>query len=1262
MAVPGNLLSSATQQRDIFLPDFNDLDQSKKVKMVSKLRSQWTMVKNQQKPPNKVLGEAARDLCHSFSHLWEDGNARYLTRCASQVFSDTSDLLAPHPHGIPKLNETILTMAEFVFRLNKPVLAKHGFREDIEGLTQLDQMLIEEGADHGISDAVAQYYHDLCFGRSSDLNEMTPKEATSVKYTGHILWMGLLASTAPLVTSCMSFLYHLALPPLERRLRSYARTIAYAEALLVSVLSAARSLRLHNEEKQNTRERVIWIFNANEHDFGKLALEGYFEDVTAFKSDFEFTTIYLVSPDTTNDFAGRWPCGRNVQVHAVTDHAWLHHVSAPELIFMFHFDIANDRNLTQLLHLCSWSVQAHRPIVVMTCRCEAEARRLRELSDIMGLAIAWPFADTKGNVQRDSMFVRNLYSGMAGNPDIDYDDNGWMAAVWKSSRADKLAHWMEDDQVYVGEMRWFLEVNRARVRWTETFVRLISVTSENLAARCGDPKPGSEFTSEHLALCQEAFGRHEASVAELVESSLLAVITPEEAAEADAIKVGGEAQQPEPEAPEVRAEEEEREEEYRVVYARVLIRAEPSIKSSAVGIYHQGAVIRGVVRDVEGDKWLRIQHMKALTPSQVKAGAPKEVQEAWMLMDGHKLGLGTLLERTGNSVQEASAAQHKEPKEKEAEAPERRDATAKPSRTARSPAVFWGILDLKYDSKKCIEDIVKVLETGDGRLSRFSGCGASIKESFQQDHKLEETIRRAVLTENKKLTHDVIVDHGYGHTRPRQREFRKEYTDDLAERIKKEFSFEDQDLCVLKLCNRARGAGVIPVRVAELDEVLDKLLHPPVDMNQWLKEQPKDWAQSVTWGCFEEQTRHWWTNECPCFLVEECCQSMLTEKEERYFDGTMRVGFSLHREHRNKLPRGWVDSPDGPVRVQRPEGEESAPTDTSPPAPWNDDRPYLDLFRLESSILRVQWLGGYWKLPIEDINSQDLRGKVVSVAKMGTAPVSEYDLHTVYASIGDMVSLLFGANDMSQGAIRARYKSFPELSSFIIARMACSIRVGDKTKSSQLMELARMYMERQTGACKDLVSSYIHRNMGVAEAGHNSQWLVAAEHFKKSILKMPSNANSRHLLGLHYLEVGDPHKAREVLEEVLLLDPDFKAPYACLGVALLRLGNYARAAEVSKMGLTRHPHTPACWYNLGVASFVLAYLEEQEAGKGYIATELRAKALEALETARETRFRDQPWEAREDAMVARLRDEQEPLVWNEKKLPQDGWRVMGWRP
>ncbi|CAK9066850.1 unnamed protein product [Durusdinium trenchii] len=214
----------------------------------------------------------------------------------------------------------------------------------------------------------------------------------------------------------------------------------------------------------------------------------------------------------------------------------------------------------------------------------------------------------------------------------------------------------------------------------------------------------------------------------------------------------------------------------------------------------------------------------------------------------------------------------------------------------RSPAVFWGILDLKYDPSLPMERRVKVLETGDGRSSKFSGYGAAIKENFKADKKLEETLHRAVLVENKKLTHDFFVESGYQHLMPKQLCFRRIYQDFLALDIIQGLGLSTSgspSACVLKLCNRARGAGCIPISADDLDVALERLLTLPDNTEEWLEEQDENFPKDCEWGCFEEQVRHWWSNECPVFVCEELCHSAPVWQEGKGYDATMRVGFFL---------------------------------------------------------------------------------------------------------------------------------------------------------------------------------------------------------------------------------------------------------------------------------------------------------------------------------------------------------------------------------
>merc|ERR1719162_463178 len=103
-----------------------------------------------------------------------------------------------------------------------------------------------------------------------------------------------------------------------------------------------------------------------------------------------------------------------------------------------------------------------------------------------------------------------------------------------------------------------------------------------------------------------------------------------------------------------------------------------------------------------------------------------------------------------------------------------------------------------------------------------------------------------------------------------------EYTSDLADRIVDGLGLGQSDLVILKLCNRTRGAGILPVPVDELDEVLEDLLTLPEDFDTWLSRhaaQGHAAALAVQYGSFEEQKRHWWSCECPFFVAERFAES-----------------------------------------------------------------------------------------------------------------------------------------------------------------------------------------------------------------------------------------------------------------------------------------------------------------------------------------------------------------------------------------------------
>ncbi|CAE6955486.1 unnamed protein product [Symbiodinium natans] len=145
-----------------------------------------------------------------------------------------------------------------------------------------------------------------------------------------------------------------------------------------------------------------------------------------------------------------------------------------------------------------------------------------------------------------------------------------------------------------------------------------------------------------------------------------------------------------------------------------------------------------------------------------------------------------------------------------------------------------------------------------------------------------------------------FVQEGFAHLRPPTAAYPRRYEPNLAHRILRDLDVKGNGAVVLKLCNRSRGAGVVVVTASELDDVLRKLLTPPLDdLPEFLAERrPATLSLDDEQPLMEEQCLHWWSNECPLFVVERCCSSIPVAKDpdspER-FDGTLRVAFALYR-------------------------------------------------------------------------------------------------------------------------------------------------------------------------------------------------------------------------------------------------------------------------------------------------------------------------------------------------------------------------------
>jgi len=266
--------------------------------------------------------------------------------------------------------------------------------------------------------------------------------------------------------------------------------------------------------------------------------------------------------------------------------------------------------------------------------------------------------------------------------------------------------------------------------------------------------------------------------------------------------------------------------------------------------------------------------------------------------------------------------------------------------------------------------------------------------------------------------------------------------------------------------------------------------------------------------------------------------------------------------------------------------------------------------------------------------------------------------------------LLFNTSNhnLSHNGLNRKYSEFPEFGAFVCSRLAASMRLRDKQKSAQILELTRQQVSKRGGKPPGhLVLSYIQRNNGIYEAMH-SRWPAAESLFRKSLETMPTNATTRYLLGLAQLEAGATGDAITSFHQALLLDPDFKAPYASLGLAWLREGNYEKAASACEAGLARHPVTPHASYNLALARFGIAISLQGESGGGKPTTEvaeevkrLRQESLQALEAAQESRLQAQLWTEEDEELLATLRGTGR-LAWPRGTPARDGWRLWNWRP
>jgi len=558
-----------------------------------------------------------------------------------------------------------------------------------------------------------------------------------------------------------------------------------------------------------------------------------------------------------------------------------------------------------------------------------------------------------------------------------------------------------------------------------------------------------------------------------------------------------------------------------------------------------------------------------------------------------------------------------------------------PKQKRLKSAAFWGICDIKYDPREPKEcDRIRVLELGDGRSSRFSHHGRAIKIKFESEYCMDETpIKRAVMVENKKFTHDMFVQEGFAHLRPRTFAYARRYEPDLAQRILCDLKVFEGAV-VLKLCNRSRGAGVVVVPARRLDDVLRMLLIPLIGdvFQEWLKERAAS-ALTITFDeNLDEQCLHWWSNECPTFIAEECCCSepvALDMNSDEVYDGTMRVAFALYR----------------PLRTRHQDA-------------------------LQVSPFEIGWLGGYWKLPRvptrtggEQSSLEEMHGRIVSSfnsVEKRTAEVPQEHLDIIYAALAPALPRIFASGSLGVQMIMSRYTEDPLFRAFALSRVAAAMRVTDMTKAEGLFDLARKNVPAPTTYdAQDLplraVLSYIDRNMAVC-AAMRMVWDKAIAGFQRSLFNLPTNSTSFYLEGVMFQEQKKYKESVESMLKSISLDPDFKSPYIALGGCYLLMECFHEAIDVCNSCFRRHPDAAGAQFNNGQAIYHLVsrgrvHKENAEA--------LCVKARNFLDLAKKRT--PEQW-AEDDETMLQYCTEAFETRSKLPRVPVHVWKVYGWRP
>jgi len=612
---------------------------------------------------------------------------------------------------------------------------------------------------------------------------------------------------------------------------------------------------------------------------------------------------------------------------------------------------------------------------------------------------------------------------------------------------------------------------------------------------------------------------------------------------------------------------------------------------------------------------------------------------------------------------------------------------------AKVPVVFWGICDLKFDPRKPTRDQVKVLELGDGRASRFSHHGAALKEAFDSNYVMDPApLRRGVMVDNKRFTHDTFVDCGLAHLRPKQLAYPRRFAADLADRIREDLGVARGGFVVLKLVNRARGAGVVVCPEAELDATLRKLLMPPVGnaLNQWLSEKSLRVLSSDPRPAevLAEQQLHYWSNESPVFVAEELCHSVPVPMPPT---GTAAASSSQPAVVANgaysAVPNGAHSAVPNGALPDVPDGAGSG-QDHDHQHHGDGEEVFDGTMRVAFALRRgsedpdrlaLDWLGGYWKLPPHATRRggegseeeerhaatlEEAHAEIVSSfnsEEKRTAPVADAHLLEVYAALEPALVSVFEVQRYSPRDLHFAYPDDPNFRAFAIARCSAALRPdGDFQKCNFVLEQAKkLLVKSRTNDGQDIpersVLSYIHRSMGVNWA-IRGDWVKASEFFREALAAMPTNATAMHLHGVALQEMGKHQEAVAFQLRSLTLDPDFRSPLMALGDCWTRLRRYDQAIEACQLCLQRQPDAPVAQFHMGQA----IYCQLREGGGGASdadKAERRARGQKALEIARNGL--PQNWTDEDDQILRYLQQDNPDDL---PEVPLRSWKSYGYRP